>query len=95
MTTNVEGIAAGVAARLDEERLAWLALALTPGLGPRRTMEAVKEIGAASRIFELGLTDLESLKLPGGSAQFIFDGKARKAAEAEWAAILGAGRGRS
>lgn len=93
MTTTVTGIPAEGTVRLDEDRLAWLALALTPGLGPRRTIESVREIRSASRIFELGLTALESLKLPGGAAQYIFDGKARKAAEAEWAAIrdLGAG----
>ena len=85
------GTAIGVAERLEEGRLAWLALALTPGLGPRRVIEAVKEIGASSRIFELALTALEALRLPPESAQFIFDGKARKAAEAEWAAVQALG----
>lgn len=80
-----------VPTRLDEDRLGWLALALTPGLGPRRIVEAVKEIGGAARIFELALTDLEALNLPAGSAQFLFDGKARRAAEAEWAAIVALG----
>jgi DNA processing protein len=85
------GTVTGAAARLDEERLAWLALALTPGLGPRRAVEAVQEIGGSSRIFELSLTDLEALKLPPESAQFLFDGKGRKTAEAEWAAIQALG----
>jgi len=84
---------AGASSRLDEDRLAWLALVLTPGLGPRRVIEAVKQIGASSRIFELALTELESLKLPPAAAQFIFDGKARKAAESEWAAIQALGAG--
>lgn len=91
MTTTVAGIPAGAGARLDEERLAWLALALTPGLGPRRVIEGVREVGPASRIFELSLTDLEGLKLPAEAAQFIFDGKARRAAETEWAAIQALG----
>lgn len=68
---------------LDEGRLAWLALALTPGLGPKRILDAVKEVGSASRILELPLTALESLNLPAVVAQFIFEGKARQAAEAE------------
>jgi DNA processing protein len=80
-----------VPSRLEEDRLGWLALALTPGLGPRRIVEAVKGIGGAARIFELALTDLEALNLPAGSAQFLFDGKARRAAEAEWAAIVALG----
>ena len=71
---------------LDEGRLAWLAMALSPGLGPKRILDAMKllgetrEDGAAARIFELTLTELEGLRLPAQSAQFIFDGKARAAA---------------
>lgn len=68
---------------LKEERLAWLALAMTPGLGPKRILNAVLEAGSAARILELPLTALESLNLPAAVAQFIFDGKARKAAETE------------
>ena len=75
------------APKLDENRLAWLALALAPGLGPKRILDAVAELGAASRIFELPLTALEGLKFPAEAAQFIFDGKARAAAEAEWAQV--------
>ena len=79
------------AAELDEDRLAWLALALSPGLGPRRILDAVRGIETASRIFELTLTELEGLKFPAEAAQFIFDGKARRAAEEEWARIAAQG----
>jgi DNA processing protein len=72
---------------LNEEQLGWLSLALAPGLGPKRILDAVKEIGAASRIFELRLTELEGLRFPAEAAQFIFEGKARAAAEAEWAQV--------
>ena len=41
---------------LDEERLAWLALALAPGLGPKRILDAVKNLDSASQIFTLPLT---------------------------------------
>ena len=34
---------------------------------------------------QLPLTELEGLQLPAEAAQFIFDGKARQAAEEEWA----------
>ncbi|HUN85845.1 MAG TPA: DNA-processing protein DprA [Terracidiphilus sp.] len=60
---------------------------MSPGLGPRRILEAVKELGGASRIFAATLTDLEGLRLPAHAAQFIFDGKARQAAEEEWARV--------
>jgi len=68
---------------LDENRLAWLGLALTPGLGPKRILDAVKQLKTPSQIFELPLTALEGLKFPAAVAQFIFDGKARQAAEEE------------
>jgi DNA processing protein len=75
------------APQLDEERLAWLALALAPGLGPKRILDAVREIGQASRIFTLPLTALEGLRFPAEAAQFLFDGKGRRAAEEEWARV--------
>jgi DNA processing protein len=73
--------------RLDEKRLAWLALALSPGLGPKRILDAMKQLATPGQIFSLGLTELEGLRLPAPAAQFIFDGKARQAAEQEWAQI--------
>jgi len=76
---------------LDEERLAWLALALAPGLGPKRILDAVKQLEAVSQIFTLPLTALEGLRFPAEAAQFIFDGKARQAAEEEWARVAAQG----
>ncbi|MGD0938760.1 MAG: DNA-processing protein DprA [Terracidiphilus sp.] len=76
---------------LDEERLAWLALALAPGLGPKRILDAVKMLKVASQIFALTLTELEGLRFPAQAAQFIFDGKARKSAEAEWLRVTAQG----
>ena len=69
---------------LDEDRLAWLALTLSPGLGPRRILDAMRQLDAPSQIFELPLTAIEALKFPAAAAQFVFDGKARAAAEQEW-----------
>jgi DNA processing protein len=76
---------------LDESRLAWLALVLTPGLGPKRILDAMKQLDAASEVLSLPLTGLEALHFPAHSAQFIFDGKARVAAEAEWALVTAQG----
>lgn len=78
-------------AQLGEDRLAWLALALTPALGPKRIVDAMLEIGVPSRAFTLSLTELEGLRFPAQSAQFIFDGKARRAAEQEWENIAAQG----
>lgn len=69
--------------QLDENKLAMLALALTPNLGPKRIVDAIAELECAAQIFALTLTELEGLRFPAESAQFIFDGKARRAAEEE------------
>ena len=74
-----------------EDRLAWLALALTPGLGPKRILDAMKVLEAPGQVFALPLTALEALRFPASAAQFIFDGKARKAAEEEGAAVTAQG----
>src|ERR1039457_2326723 len=75
----------------NENRLAWLALALSPGLGPKRILDAMQELEAPSRIFTMLLTELEGLRFPAAAAQFIFDGKARAAAEAEMGLVTAQG----
>ena len=55
---------------LDEGRLAWLALTLTPGLGPRRILEAMRRLDAPWQIFSLELTALEGLRFPAAAAQY-------------------------
>jgi DNA processing protein len=77
--------AAAVAAQRSrtDTRLAWLALALSPGLGPKRIAEAMRQMETPIDILSLPLTTLEGLRFPAQAAQFIFDGKARAAAEAE------------
>jgi DNA processing protein len=74
------------------ERLAWLALALTPQLGPRRILQAVERVGSALKLVRLPLTALEGQRLPAPSVQFLADGRAWKAAveEAERLQAMGA-----
>jgi DNA processing protein len=67
-------------ANLEETRLGWLALALTPKMGPTRCARAVQGLGAARRVFEASLTELEGVGMPAEAAQFCFDGRARSAA---------------
>jgi len=76
---------------LTADRLAWVALALTPGLGPRRVLRAVEFAGAAEALLDMPLTQLEALHLPTEAAQFLHDGRALRAAqqEAERAAAAG------
>ena len=92
MTTSPADIASLFSNReLDEDRLAWLALTLSPGLGPKRIVDAMAQLDAASQLFSLPLTGLEALRFPAQAAQFIFDGKARAAAEKEWALVAAQG----
>jgi DNA processing protein len=63
-------------------------LVLAPGLGPKRILDGVKRLDAPGHIFHISLTELESLRFPAETAQFIFDGKARQAAEEEWAHVV-------
>jgi DNA processing protein len=88
VTSQPTNIAKFRTPELDENRLAWLALALAPGLGPKRILDAVQELESASQIFTLPLTALEALKFPAEAAQFIFEGKARRAAEEEWVRVV-------
>lgn len=67
-----------------EENLAWLALSLTPGLGPRRILQVVEKLRQPAHIFQLALTELESLALPVQAVRHIAEGKSRAEAEEEW-----------
>ena len=82
-------VSSGVSA---ERRLAWMALVLTPGMGPTRCARAVQRLGGdAERLFAASLTELEGLGLPAEAAQFVFDGRARKAAIEEVSRVTDAG----
>ncbi len=74
-------------ATLQEARLGWLALSLTPGMGPTRCGRAVRRLGTAGRVFTASLTELEGLGMPAEAAQFCFDGRARAAAVEEAARV--------
>jgi DNA processing protein len=67
----------------DQDRLAWVALMLTPGLGPKRILKAAQALPELASLFRLSLTELESLNFPAPAAQFLFTGKARSEAERE------------
>ena len=69
--------------RRERARLGWMALALTPEMGPTRIAKAMARLGAAERVFEASLTELEGVGLPARAAQFVFEGRAFEAAEDE------------
>jgi len=77
--------------QLRPARLAWLALILTPAMGTTRTWRVIERLGRPERLFEASLTELEGLGMPAHSAQFVFEGKARTAAEDEWTRVAANG----
>ena len=73
------------------ERHAWLALTLTPGIGPRRILRAVERCGSADQVLHLPLTELEALDFPAQAAQFISTGEAAHAADEELEKLVATG----
>jgi DNA processing protein len=75
----------------ETARLGWMALTLTPEMGPTRIAKAMARLGAAERVFEASLTELEGAGLPARAAQFVFEGRAHEAAESESKRVAEAG----
>jgi len=71
--------------------LEWLALSLTPGLGPTKSKHLVEHFGSAEAIFHTALTPLETAGIKAVSAQSIFSGKSSELAREEIARASAAG----
>jgi DNA processing protein len=69
----------------------WLALSLTPGLGPTRGRKLVERFGNVQDIFHATLTELEAENLQAHSAQHIALGKSLELAHDEVAKAVAAG----
>ncbi len=63
----------------------WLALALTPGLGPTRARRLVERMGSIEAVFRATLTELEATGIPAASAQSLGTGKSIELAKEELA----------
>jgi DNA processing protein len=63
--------------------LEWLALSLTPGLGPTRGRKLVEHFGSPAAVFRASLTELESTGIQAVSAQSIATGKSAELAREE------------
>jgi DNA processing protein len=71
--------------------LEWLALSLTPGLGPTRSRKLVEHFGSTEAIFRASLTELEGSGMQAVSAQSIATGKSAELAREEIARAAAAG----
>jgi DNA processing protein len=64
-------------------RLEWLALTLTPGLGPTKSKKLVEHFGSLEALFRASLTELEATGMQAVSAQAIATGKSAELAREE------------
>jgi len=71
--------------------LDWLAISLTPGLGPTKARKLVEHFGSAEAVFHASLTELESTGIQAVSAQSIATGKSGELAREEMARATAAG----
>ena len=71
--------------------LEWLAISLTPGLGPTKARKLVEHFGSAEAVFRASLTELEATGIPIVSAQSLATGKSQELAREEIAQAAAAG----
>jgi len=69
----------------------WLALALTPGLGPTRIKKLIERYGTAECVFHASLTELEATGMRAVSAQSVATGKSLELAQQECVKAVEAG----
>jgi DNA processing protein len=75
----------------QERTLQWLALALTPGLGPTRSRRIVELFGGIEGVFRASLTELEATGMQAVSAQSLGTGKSLELAQEELAKVAAGG----
>jgi DNA processing protein len=84
--------AAAVASQTTEApTLQWLALALTPGIGPTRARRLVEFLGSIQAVFRASLTELEATGIQAVSAQSLGTGRSMELAHDEMARAVAAG----
>jgi DNA processing protein len=74
-----------VAAPAASHVLDWLAISLTPGLGPTKSRKLVEHFGSAEAVFRASLTELEATGIQAVSAQALATGKSIELAQQEMA----------
>ncbi|MDT8068375.1 MAG: DNA-processing protein DprA [Terriglobia bacterium] len=74
-----------------ETQFAWLALTMTPQMGPTRSRRLVERLGSAEAVFRASLTELEACGIPAPAAQGLALGASKQSAEQELARAAAAG----
>jgi DNA processing protein len=91
MEVSVSTLTSVVDRPAAEQALHWLALGLTPGLGPSRARRLVEHFGSIAAVFRASLTELEATGLLAVSAQSLGTGKSLELAQEELAKAVSAG----
>jgi len=91
MEVVVSAAGSAVVKTREEPTLEWLALWLTPGLGPTRARRVVEHLGSAAAVFRASLTELEATGILASSAQSLATGKSMELAREEMARATAAG----
>ena len=84
-------LAVASSSSISEQATYWLALALTPGLGPTRIKKLIEHCGSAERVFRATLTELEAMGMRAVSAQSLATGKSMELAQQECMKAVEAG----
>jgi DNA processing protein len=69
--------------KTSETSMQWLALALTPGLGPTKARRVIELFGSVQALFRASLTELEAAGLRAVSAQSLGTGRSMELAQDE------------
>jgi DNA processing protein len=77
--------------KTSETSMLWLALALTPGLGPTKARRVIEFFGSVQALFRASLTELEAAGLRAVSAQSLGTGRSMELAQDELGKTASAG----
>jgi DNA processing protein len=77
--------------KTSETSMQWLALALTPGLGPTKARRVIEFFGSVQALFRASLTELEAAGLRAVSAQSLGTGRSMEMAQDELGKAAAAG----
>jgi DNA processing protein len=83
--------AAPAVCKTSETSMQWLALALTPGLGPTKARRVIEFFGSVQALFRASLTELEAAGLRAVSAQSLGIGRSMELAQDELGKAAAAG----
>jgi DNA processing protein len=75
--------AVGAVCKTSETSMQWLALALTPGLGPTKARRVIEFFGSVQGLFRASLTELEAAGLRAVSAHSLGTGRSMELAQDE------------